>query len=151
MSRRRKETLRRLPFTHHSGSRNRWPNFSRCTFRLAFNNRECNTERLLSSTVYNCIGITLSVWRRDYDVEIEGLKRETLRAQEEHEGLVAVRDRLESDRTFIDEQLGRIRVSVETCRLDGRFIHWVLKISHTDFTSKWVKFLGCTVPEEHAR
>lgn len=109
----------------------------------------CSTPRL--STVYICIAKTFSVWHRDYDVEIEGLKRETLRAQEEHEGLVAVRDRLESDRTFIDEQVGRIKVSVDTCRLGGRVIRWVLKISRTDIASTWVKFLSCTVPAEHGR
>lgn len=47
---------------------------------------------------------------RDYDIEIEGIKRETLRAQAEHEGLVAVRDRLESDRAFVDEQLAKTKV-----------------------------------------
>ncbi|CAM9386456.1 unnamed protein product [Ascophyllum nodosum] len=46
---------------------------------------------------------------RDFDMEIEGLKRETLRAQEEHEGLVAVRDRLESDRGFVEEQLAKTK------------------------------------------
>ena len=48
--------------------------------------------------------------RRDYDIEIEGLKRETLRAQEEHEGLVAIRDRLESSRVFVEEQLAKTKV-----------------------------------------
>ena len=48
---------------------------------------------------------------RDFDMEIEGLKRETLRAQEEHEGLVAVRDRLESDRGFVEEQLAKTKVN----------------------------------------
>lgn len=48
--------------------------------------------------------------RREYDIEIEGLKRETLKAQEEHEGLVAVRDRLESGRVFVEEQLAKTKV-----------------------------------------
>lgn len=48
--------------------------------------------------------------RRDYDIEIDGLKRETLRAQEEHERFVAVRDRLESDRVFVEEQLTKTKV-----------------------------------------
>lgn len=47
---------------------------------------------------------------RDYDIEIEGLKRETLKAQEEHEGLIAVRDRLESGRAFVEEQLAKTKV-----------------------------------------
>lgn len=47
---------------------------------------------------------------RDYDIEIEGLKRETMKAQEEHEGLVAVRDRLESGRVFVKEQLAKTKV-----------------------------------------
>lgn len=47
---------------------------------------------------------------RDYDIEIEGLKRETLKAQEEHEGLVAIRDRHESDRAFVEEQLAKTKV-----------------------------------------
>lgn len=47
---------------------------------------------------------------RDYDIEIEGLKRETMRAQEEHEGLIAVRDRLESGRVFVEEQLAKTKV-----------------------------------------
>lgn len=47
---------------------------------------------------------------RDYDIEIEGLKRETLKAQEEHEGLVAIRDRLESSRAFVEEQLAKTKV-----------------------------------------
>ncbi|CAM9144616.1 unnamed protein product, partial [Hapterophycus canaliculatus] len=46
---------------------------------------------------------------REYDIEIEGLKRETLKAQEEHEGLVAVRDRLESGRVFVEEQLAKTK------------------------------------------
>ncbi|CBJ31769.1 conserved unknown protein [Ectocarpus siliculosus] len=46
---------------------------------------------------------------RDYDIEIEGLKRETLKAQEEHEGLIAVRDRLESGRAFVEEQLAKTK------------------------------------------
>lgn len=53
----------------------------------------------------------MSLGRRDYDIEIEGLKREIVRAQEEHEGLVAVKDRLESDRAFVEEQLDRTKVN----------------------------------------
>lgn len=47
---------------------------------------------------------------RDYDIEIEGLKRETMKAQEEHEVLIAVRDRLESGRAFVEEQLAKTKV-----------------------------------------
>lgn len=47
---------------------------------------------------------------RDYDIEIEGVKRETMKAQEEHEGLIAVRDRLESGRVFVEEQLAKTKV-----------------------------------------
>lgn len=57
--------------------------------------------------------------RRDYDIEIEGVKRETLRAQEEHEGLVAIRDRLESDRSFVEQQLGKIKVILGKETLEG--------------------------------
>ncbi|CAN0190282.1 unnamed protein product [Pylaiella littoralis] len=46
---------------------------------------------------------------RDYDIEIEGLKRQTMKAQEEHEGLIAVRDRLESGRVFVEEQLAKTK------------------------------------------
>ena len=58
---------------------------------------------------------------RDYDIEIEGLKRETLRAQEEHEGLIAIRDRLESSRVFVEEQLAKTKVSRQA---NGRGLHF---------------------------
>eukprot|EP00904_Undaria_pinnatifida_P003878 jgi/Undpi1/13491/HiC_scaffold_8.g03150.m1 len=51
---------------------------------------------------------------RDYDIEIEGLKRETLRAQEEHEGLIAIRDRLESSRVFVEEQLAKTKAEQDS-------------------------------------
>ena len=35
-----------------------------------------------------------------------------MKAQEEHEGLVAVRDRLESGRVFVEEQLAKTKVCV---------------------------------------
>lgn len=40
-----------------------------------------------------------------------------MKAQEEHEGLVAVRDRLESGRVFVEEQLAKTKV------WGGRYIH----------------------------
>lgn len=62
--------------------------------------------------------------RRDYDIEIEGLKRETLRAQEEHERLVAVRDRLESDRVFVEEQLTKTKVRSVYSMIVGLLRYW---------------------------
>ncbi|CAM9148875.1 unnamed protein product, partial [Choristocarpus tenellus] len=42
---------------------------------------------------------------RDYDIEIEGLKREILKAQADNEGLVSVRDRLRHDKAFVPKCL----------------------------------------------
>lgn len=46
---------------------------------------------------------------RDYDTELQGVKREILKAQAENETLVAIRDRLESETHFAEEQLEKIK------------------------------------------
>lgn len=75
--------------------------------------QRCHTTIILEQWHLKLGTPFLVVVIRDFDMEIEGVKRETLRAQEEHEGLVAIKARIENDRAFVEEQLAKTKVSGE--------------------------------------
>ncbi len=51
---------------------------------------------------------------KDYDTEIEGVKREILKSQARNETIVSVRDRLEAEVNFVEESLQKIRAERAT-------------------------------------
>ena len=50
---------------------------------------------------------------KDYDTEIDGLKREILKSQAQNETFVNVKDRLEAEAKFIDDNVAKIRAERE--------------------------------------
>ena len=56
---------------------------------------------------------------KDYDTEIDGLKREILKSQAQNETFVNVKDRLEAEAKFIDDNVAKIRAEREA--ISARF------------------------------
>ncbi|CAM9167860.1 unnamed protein product [Chrysoparadoxa australica] len=73
---------------------------------------------------------------RDYDIEIEGIKREILVAQAKNETLVGVRDRLEGEGNFLGEQIDKIRG--EKAALAERFTMLQRSLQQTSHDEKKV-------------
>ena len=70
----------------------------------------------------------------DYDLQIEATKRETQLEQGRHESLVSVRDRLENELQWVEENLSKIRV--EKDQLQERYSLLAKSLGQTDTEAK---------------
>jgi chromosome segregation ATPase len=70
----------------------------------------------------------------DHDVEIETTKREILHQQRNHESLVNLRDRLEHELTWVEENLNKMKIERE--QLQERFALLSKSLSQTDAEGK---------------
>jgi chromosome segregation ATPase len=76
----------------------------------------------------------------DYDVQIEATKREIQTEQGRHESLVSMRDRLENELQWVDENLTRIRV--ERDQLQERYSLLTKSLAQTDMEAKKLEIVA---------
>jgi coiled-coil domain-containing protein 40 len=70
----------------------------------------------------------------DYDVEIDGVKRQIQKEQERHESLSGMRDRLENDLIWVEENLSKM--VIERDQLQERYTLMKKSLSQTDTDNK---------------
>ena len=76
----------------------------------------------------------------DYDVQIEATRREIQTEQGRHESLVSMRDRLENELQWVEENLTKIRV--ERDQLQERYILLTKSLAQTDAEAKKLELVA---------
>mmetsp|Transcript_16073 Transcript_16073/g.30114 ORF Transcript_16073/g.30114 Transcript_16073/m.30114 type:complete len:916 (-) Transcript_16073:85-2832(-) len=83
---------------------------------------------------------------KDYDTEIDGLKREILKSQAQNETFVNVKDRLEAESKFIDDNIATIRAEREA--ISARFTMLQRSMKSTLEEEVKVKARGVVIGKE---
>mmetsp|Transcript_18918 Transcript_18918/g.39374 ORF Transcript_18918/g.39374 Transcript_18918/m.39374 type:complete len:913 (-) Transcript_18918:91-2829(-) len=83
---------------------------------------------------------------KDYDTEIDGLKREILKSQASNETYVNVKDRLEAEAKYIDDNIASIRAEREA--ISARFTMLQRSMKSTLEEEVKVKAKGVTIGKE---
>lgn len=76
----------------------------------------------------------------DYDVEIDGVKRNLQKEQEKHESLVNMRDRLESDVKWVEESLQKLKSEKDS--LQDRYSLLQKSLTQTDSDTKKLELIN---------
>jgi chromosome segregation ATPase len=75
----------------------------------------------------------------DYDVEIEAARREMQREQAKHESLVSLRDRLENELAWVEENLNKLKL--ERSQMQERYTLLSKSLAQTDHENKKLDLL----------
>jgi chromosome segregation ATPase len=79
----------------------------------------------------------------DYDVQIEATRREIQKEQGQHESLVSLRDRLENESQWVEENL--IKIRQERDQLQERYSLLTKSLNQTDMDSKKLELFAKTL------
>jgi len=83
---------------------------------------------------------------KDYDTEIDGLKRQIMKAQQENETCISVKDRLESESRYVDESIAAMKSEREA--IQARYAMLQRSLESTNAEEKVVVVKSNTIASE---
>lgn len=89
-------------------------------------------DEALAQATETCRAAEVAI--HDYDMEIEGMKRKIQKEQARNESLVNIKDRIESELKYVEEQLAKIKA--ERDQLNERFTLLSKSLAQTDAEMK---------------